>query len=299
MREIAIHKANLPVPVGHDPAPSRLRYRLQRIWLRPSVRMLAKYGPPFSALALVVWTIAGNQDIRNNIAAKANDIRNIIAGMPELAVKDIDVPNVSDDLKKQILEVASVSLPISSLDLDVVALRDRVQSLDAVQSATTRIRTDGILEIVITERTPVAVWRHEGGLDLVDREGFRVARLAARGLRSDLLLVAGEGAPLAVAEAEMLMQASGPLMPRIRGFVRQGERRWDVILDHDLTIALPETDPRAALERVIALDKAHDLTARDLRIIDMRDPRRPVLRLSQDAVNELRRIRTDIPGEET
>lgn len=299
MREIAIHKDMLPVAAGHDPSPSRLRYRLQRLWLRPSVRLVTKYGPPFTALALVVWTVAGNAEIRASIAAKATEMRNTVAGIPELAVRDIAVPGVSEDLRKQILEVASVDIPISSLDLDVIALRQRVQGIDAVHSATVRVRTDGILEIAITERTPVAVWRHGDGLDLVDGEGFRVARLAARGLRSDLLLIAGDGAPQAVAEAQMLMAASGALSPRIRGFVRQGERRWDVILDHDVIIALPEDNPRAALERVLALDQAHDLMSRDIRIVDMRDARRPVLRLSDQAVMELRRIRADIPGEDT
>ena len=299
MREIVIRKEMLPVPIGHDPAPSRLRYRLQRLWLRPSVRLISKYGPPFSALALAVWTIAGNAEIRADIAARATEIRNDIAGIPELAVRDIDVPGVSDDLRKQILEVASVDIPISSLDLDVVALRQRVQGINAVHSATVRVRTDGVLEIAITERTPVAVWRHGDQLDLVDGEGFLVARLAARGLRSDLLLIAGEGAPQAVAEAQMLMAASGALSARIRGFVRQGERRWDVVLDRDMIIALPEAEPRAALERVIALDQAHDLMSRDIRIVDMRDARRPVLRLSDQAVMELRRIRADIPGEDT
>ena len=246
MREIVLHKENLPVPIGHDPAPSRLRYRLQRLWLRPSVRLVARYGPPLTALVLVVWTAAGNQQIRAGIAGQILAVRNAIAGIPELAVHDIQVPGVSEDLRAQILEVASVALPISSLDLDVADLRTRVQGIDAVQFAGARVRTDGILEITITERSPVAVWRHDGGLDLVDREGFRVARLAARGLRSDLLLIAGAGAPQAVAEAEMLMAASGALSARIRGFVRQGERRWDVVLDHDIIIALPEENPRAA-----------------------------------------------------
>ncbi len=299
MREIAIRKEMLPVPSSHDPAPSRLRYRLQRLWLRPWVRFAVKYVPPFSALAVVVWTVAGSVEIRADIAGKIADMRSAIAGIPELAVNDIEVPGVSDDLRKQILEIASVSVPISSLDLDIMALRDRVQSIDAVHSATARIRTDGILEINITERTPVAVWRHDSGLDLVDAQGFRVARLAARGLRSDLLLIAGVGAPQAVAEAQMLLATAGALAPRIRGFIRQGERRWDVVLDRDMIIALPEDDPRAALERVIALDRAHDLMSRDIRIVDMRDSRRPVLRLSDQAVMELRRIRADIPGEET
>ena len=43
-----------------------------------------------------------------------------------------------------------------------------------------------------------------------------------------------------------------------------GERRWDVVLDRDQRILLPETGPVPALERVIALDKAEHLLDRDI-----------------------------------
>lgn len=295
-------RAGLPAliqPAPRDPAPSRLGYRLNRLWLRPSVRRLVRFGPPLLAAAFAVWSGLTNPDIRAAVTGTVAAWRNSLAALPELAVERIEVPGVSADLRRQVLEVASVALPISALDLDLESLRLRVEGIDAVESATVHLSPAGALEIAITERTPVAVWRSDDGLFLVDAGGFRVARLAARGLRSDLMLIAGLGAPQAVAEAMALRDAAGPLQGRIRGFVRQGERRWDVILDRGLTISLPEESPRAALERVIALDKSHDILARDLLVIDMRDARRPILRLSEQAVRELRRIRTAIPGEDT
>jgi cell division protein FtsQ len=43
-----------------------------------------------------------------------------------------------------------------------------------------------------------------------------------------------------------------------------------------------------ALERVIALDKAEALLARDVITVDLRNEDRPVLRLAPDAMNILR-----------
>jgi cell division protein FtsQ len=104
----------------------------------------------------------------------------------------------------------------------------------------------------------------------------------------DLPLIAGEGANAAVPEALALLAAAGPIQPRLRGMVRMGERRWDIVLDRDQRILLPEGDPVPALERVIALDKAETLLARDVIAVDLRNEDRPVLRLAPDAMNTLR-----------
>jgi cell division protein FtsQ len=66
-----------------------------------------------------------------------------------------------------------------------------------------------------------------------------------------------------------------------------GERRWDMVLDRDQRILLPEEDPVAALQRVMALHKAQDMLERDISIVDMRNGARPTIRLNQPALNVL------------
>ena len=63
------------------------------------------------------------------------------------------------------------------------------------------------------------------------------------------------------------------------------------MLDRGQLIQLPEVDPVPALERVILLNDAQDLLARDLTHIDLRNPTRPTLRLAQNGLEELRRIK--------
>ena len=136
---------------------------------------------------------------------------------------------------------------------------------------------------------PVAVWRTEDGLTLVDETGHRVAGLLSRSDRPDLPLVAGEGADLAMPEALALFDAAGPLTPRIRGLVRMGERRWDIVLDRKQRVMLPEKNPVQALERLLALDHAQDLMNRDILTVDLRSDHRPTLRLTPNALAETRR----------
>jgi len=64
-----------------------------------------------------------------------------------------------------------------------------------------------------------------------------------------------------------------------------------VVFTNDLRVLLPEEAPLATLQRVLAVNEAHDLFARDIVNVDMRLPDRPTVRLRNHAVGELFRIR--------
>ncbi|MFA5537825.1 MAG: cell division protein FtsQ/DivIB, partial [Gemmobacter sp.] len=166
--------------------------------------------------------------------------------------------------------------------------RGTVESFDAVARADLRVVQGGVLQVNVTERLPAVVWRTRDGLWLLDAEGHRIAVITARGLRADLPLVAGKGASDATPEALALFKVAEPLSGRVRGLVRVGERRWDLVLDRDQRILLPEMQPERALERVIALDQAQGLLARDLLAVDLRNERRPTVRVNPEALDHLR-----------
>jgi cell division protein FtsQ len=190
-----------------------------------------------------------------------------------------------------------VKFPASSFDLDLDALRAKAETLDAVAGAELAVRSGGVLQVRITERVPALIWRTPDGLTLLDATGHRVAGLAERADRPDLPVVAGDGAARAAAEALELIDAAGPLMLRLRGLVRVGERRWDMVLDRNQRLMLPADRPVQALERLLALDQAEDLLSRDLAAIDLRNDQKPILRMGEDALLQARRARGLIPAE--
>lgn len=281
-----------------DPAPSRLRYRLTRLWLRPWFRRLTNFGVPLVALLLAAWTLTAEYDLRGRAAEAIESLRAAIVTQPQFMITRIETPDVSPDLAEQIRVAAFVSLPASSLEVNVVSVRGRVESLDAVERARVRALASGVLEIRAIERVPVAVWRGPGRIELLDQQGVRVAEVDSRLRRPDLPLIVGPGADAHVPEALEIFEAAGPVRNRVRGLVRMGERRWDIILDRDQVIRLPEADPVAALSKVMALQAAESLLGRDLTVVDMRDPRRPMLRLSTHAMAELARLRAMVTGED-
>ena len=289
----SLGRAQRPYVPGlrRDPAPSRWSYRMQRLWLTPLFRVMFHVGLPVLLMAGVVGLVLMDAGRRTAIAGGLSHIKEQFQARPEFQVNMMAVEGASPDLADAVRAKLAVTLPLSSFNLDLAALRDKAQSLDAVAAAELRVRSGGVLQVEITEREPALVWREEDGLQLLDASGHRVAGLAERGDRPDLPLVAGEGAQTAATEALALIDAAGPLTPRLRGLVRVGDRRWDMVLDRGQRILLPADRPVQALERLLALDQAEDLTSRDLVAIDLRNAARPVLRLAPFALTEARRAR--------
>ncbi len=275
----------------HDPAPSRAAYRMHRIWLTPSVRFAVKAVLPAAAVVgLANWLadgVVGQRNLLNDI----EEIRRFVAERPEFMFRYVTIEGASDELADKIREILPIEFPVSTFNLDLGRLQSAIESLDAVGSAELGIRTGAILHIAVDERIPVAVWREGGMLTLVDSEGIRIAPLSGRAQRPDLPLFVGAGSNSAIPEGLAIVSAAEPLEARLRGLVRVGQRRWDAVLDRNQRIMLPETDAVAALEYIIALDHAHGLLARNVSVVDMRNPRRPTVRLGSEAVDELRRIK--------
>ncbi|MEM8572019.1 MAG: cell division protein FtsQ/DivIB [Pseudomonadota bacterium] len=281
-----------------DPAPSRLRYRLTRIWLRPALRRAVNVGIPMVVGLLASWTVLSQVDFRGHALAAVEAVRGAVMQQPQFMIIEIAVPDVSDDLAEQIRVAAFLSLPVSSLEVSVASVRARIETLDAVERAQVRLRSNGVLEVAAVERVPVVVWRTQGGIQLLDADGIRVAEIDSRLRRPDLPLIVGRGAEAHVAEALALLEMAAPVAERVRGLARVGARRWDLVLDRGQVIRLPETGPDAALLRVLALHAELQLLDRDLEVVDWRNPDRPMLRISDHAVSEIERLREMSLGED-
>lgn len=266
-----------------DPSPSLWAYRMHRLWLTPLFHRLLRAGVPTLILAgTVVWTVADQARLQALLDSAA-ELRRAFEERPEFMVEILAVEGAEPELAQAVRDAMPLSLPISSFDLDLPSLQDQAEQLDAVARAQLRVRPGGVLAVTIEARRPALLWRMPQSLTLIDAGGHRVAAASSRADWPDLPLVTGVGANDAAAEALALFAAAEPLHDRVRGLVRQGERRWDIVLTRNQRIQLPETGAIPALERLIALDQARNILERDVLRVDLRHPRRPTLQLGPTA----------------
>ncbi|QFS82013.1 Cell division protein FtsQ [Roseivivax sp. THAF40] len=281
-----------------DPAPSRLKYRVERMMLTPLYRLLLRVGLPFAlTFGAASWWLS-HEENREWIALTYADARAAIQERPEFMVELMAIDGADPAISEDIREIIPLDFPISSFDLDLDAMRRTITGLDAVESASLFVRQGGVLQVNVRKREPVVLWRTEAGLELLDRGGVMTGPVSTRAAFPDLPVIAGSGADAHVNEALRLVAAAAPLRHRLRGLERMGERRWDVVLDRGQRIMLPEEGAVRALERAIAMDQAVDMLARDLVAVDLRLRERPTLRMTQTALEDLWRIRQIEAGDD-
>ena len=275
-----------------DPAPSRWSYRFQRLMLTPMFRFSLRVGVPFAltfSLGLVYLSDEARRIALQDVVAQ---MRSNIEERPEFMVELMQVDGASEDVASAIHEIVSISFPISSFDLELSNIQKTVADMNPVSSADVRLQAGGVLQVTVEERQVAALWRTHEGLFRLDKEGVYIGIAFARSDYPNLPLLAGDGADEAVSEAHDLMQVAASLGSRVKGLARMGARRWDVVLDRDQRIMLPEEGAVRALERVIALNQVQDVLERDLARVDMRLAHRPTIRMNENAVQELWRIKT-------
>ena len=271
------------------PGPSRIVYRLRRAWAKGWVRRTVRMAVPLGLLGLVVWQGAQDQRLRAAISSEAEALMASLSQRPEFAVRGIAVAGATPELELLVREAIVLPAEASSLNVDLGRVKTSVEAIGAVASADVVLDPQGTLRVHVRERIAELLWRDAGDrLWLVDREGVAIAVAVTRAGYPDLPLLLGEGGTAAAAEALDLYQTAPDIMRRLRAFVRVGERRWDLVLDRDLRILLPELAPAEALSHIAALHYGEEILDRDLVAIDMRQPARPTFRLSPAGIEALR-----------
>ena len=83
------------------------------------------------------------------------------------------------------------------------------------------------------------------------------------------------------------MEDNQYFLDQVRAFVRVGERRWDLVLDNNLRIMLPQAEFLAAFDRLMLMSESGSLFSNQLSSIDMRLVERPTVRVGAASVDQL------------
>ena len=277
-----------------DPAPSRVAYRIMRLLLIPRLRLIFTLGFPSLLIFCATLGLFININVWENISAIKKDLKLAFVERPEFMIKVASIDGSSDELANEIREILPLDFPVSYFDLDIKYLHKVVNEIPAVASAAIKISAGGVLQINVTEKSPAFIWRKDNVMSVIDETGSFIRIANSRVDYPKLPLVVGEAADLAVSEISSLMQANEYFKDHVRAFIRVGERRWDLILENNVRIMLPQREFLAAFDRLMLMNEAGSLLSGRLSNIDMRLVVRPTVRVDTVSVDPLK---TNINGD--
>ena len=265
-----------------DPAPSRLGYKFSRWMLSPFFKKLVFFGMPLIILLLPVFIFLKDQNNKNLVEEIVLDFYRKIIERPEFMLSALSIQGSSDSLNAEIREILGLNFPISSFDLDLADLRNRVLSLPPVEIAEVRLEGGSILHIKVKEKVPALLLKDDTGIHVLNKNGDYIRPLLSTEYGSKLPVIPGEGAQKAAAEAFKLFSALDDKLDEVRGLVLVGGRRWNIVLKSGQVIMLPEKKSEQAVQKILILDKAEKILSRDIAVFDFRLPYRITLRFPEN-----------------
>ena len=169
-------------------------------------------------------------------------------------------------------------------DVDLQALRASVMQLNWVKDARVSRQLPGTIVVDIVERTPHAVLRKPGMLELIDATGHDLEPVSQAKAKV-MLLISGPGAQGEVEALDALLDAAPALRPQMREAEWIGNRRWNFTFKSGQVLALPEgaDESARALIDFARLDGVNRLIGGKVVAFDMRTPGRIYMRCPQCA----------------
>jgi cell division protein FtsQ len=253
-------------------------------WLPPPASIAGGVLGLGLAVALSSWVSSGGfHDALDDID------RRLVAwsGQTGLAVRDVLVEGRRRTPPEALRDRLDLDIGMPLLAVDTAAAKDRLETLAWVERASVARMLPNTVQVRLLERQPLALWQRDGRFEVIDRAGAVI-----EGAVNDrpqeyahLRVLVGDDAPQNAAALSALLSTEPALSARVVAATRVGGRRWNVHLDNQIEVLLPERNALSAW-RLLA-DKARDdalldraITAIDLRFL----PERLRLRLDPAAL---------------
>ncbi len=283
MRPLATHVPGFSTAVsGRAPA---LRVVLPRFLRRPARalqrrqwRLPHRFGLKAFIVFAVATVVAGAVT-----GGRALGVVSAVSAWSGLAITEVKITGQSETSELAVLDRLDIKDDPSLLTFDVDAARARIALLPWVDHTTLKKLFPNTLEVVIAERTPFAIWQHNGELSLVDGAGQVITNVVDERY-AHLPFVVGPGAAAQAQAFVTMINGQPEIADKVRAGVLISGERWNVVLDNGVELMLPADDPAAALASVARLDADKKLLSREITTVDMRLPGEMIVRLDAEGL---------------
>lgn len=180
----------------------------------------------------------------------------------------ISTDSANKDLSA-IAAAAAIAPGTHAYALDLDQLNSRIGAVPGVKQSAVRRRPDGNLIIKVKLYQAVALWTDGNAYYPLSADGTIVKR--PTDVRAPGTVLFQGDVPNDINKITRAAQNLGGDLDYMQWIEN---RRWNLHTTGGITVMLPEKDPYTAIGTLVMLNKNHQILARDIRVLDMRDDAR-------------------------
>ena len=208
----------------------------------------------------------------------------ILSQKAGFSVRDVVVEGRHYTDRNDLFTALGTTIGAPMMAFDPAPALERIRGLPWIASAVVERQGPDVIALYLTERQPMARWQHDGKVVVIDDAGKELSHAKPEAFAT-LPLVVGSDAP---EHARALLNAlkDFPFLASIvKAATRVGNRRWDLYLQPNLVVRLPEKNNDVALTRLASLIRDEKLLERHLVAVDLRLPDRMILEPPAEVTN--------------
>ncbi len=195
-----------------------------------------------------------------------------------LGVREIIVMGRDHTRRADVIAALDVREGTPLLGFSTAAARAELERLPWVREAEVERRFPDAIIVRLRERAPLALWQTQRRFAVIDGDGREIKGIDP-GAFAHLTVVVGDDAAAHAAGLLALLATEPDLKKRVTAAVRVAGRRWDLILDREIRVLLPEQEIGAAWVKLGDAERTDRLLSRAVTHVDLRAPDRMTLRM--------------------
>ena len=198
-----------------------------------------------------------------------------------LTVREVIVEGRSKTRKSVLLQALQVSEGDNILAINITEMKDRINKLPWVKSARIERHFPNKISLTLFERTPMARWQTNRMLKLIDVHGDVIPRVDLTRF-SNLPIIIGKNAPKIAGQILNTLSNEPHLFRRVKSLTLVSDRRWDVQLDNQINVHLPEKNPGKAWAHLATVEQGHNIFGDQVQGIDMRLENQLIIKIEKN-----------------
>jgi cell division protein FtsQ len=281
-----------PRPRAKKAAPAQDRLSSRTLFLRRVRRSLRPGLWLIGGLAVVIVIVELVRAVPERPATAAAPARHgsglaSIGAALGLRISDVKIVGAKETDMRLLRQAIGVAKGEPTFGFSLAAVRQRVEQLGPVQTATVERELPGTLIVSITERNAFAIWQTGGAngqppkFALIDKQGNVITdqnAIEAKRREPWLLLLVGADAPQNAQSLMTELQAAPTVLSHVAAAERVDGLRWNLVLKDKAVVKLPDAGEAEAISQLAALQASMQLLDRPVEVIDLRMPGRLVVR---------------------
>ena len=263
---------------SNDPAPSRLYYKINRLFYRLWFRIVLIIFFLFVSILLSKKFLYKDIDLNAEIRFLSEESSAIYKGFTELSITRILVKGAQESLKEEIITLIENAATEGFSALKAQALREKIESIRKVKKAFVKFSTDGLVIVNVIERKEAVVFFNNDLYEVLDVNGVILSIKQNYEELSKLPLLVGKDASKNINALLALVNEIGSHQSKVLYYEWVGERRWDIHMKSDVVFKLPENNLDKGLKVMRMFLRETNMLSKTVVAVDLRNIDKPIIR---------------------